>query len=224
MNQLRWLANVAKPTIALALLYSYIDRNGLQPLQYVVRGKKGLPVEQNPKQFQRHWLWRRLRYVYCRIVRLKGHPDAIARGLAAGVFAGCFPIFGFQMIVGAVLGAILRGNIPLALAGTWISNPATYIPIFVFNFHVGTWILGSGHESFHVIQSLQELRELGTDFTLAPLLQGLADLGTNFAVPLFVGSSVVGLCCAASSYAFVNWLVRYVRHHRYPRKISRRSS
>ncbi len=224
MNQLRRLAIATKPAIALALLSSYIERNGLQPLRYVVWGKKSLPAEHNTKQFQHHWLWRRLRYLYCRLVRLKGHPDAIARGLAAGVFAGCFPIFGFQMIAGVVLGAILRGNIPLALAGTWISNPATYIPIFVFNFRIGNWILGAGNASFSVVQSIQELRKLNTGFTLTPLLQELANLGASFAVPMFVGSAVVGLFCAVSSYVFSAWLVRYVRHQRHLQRIGHRSS
>ena len=51
-----------------------------------------------------------------------------ARGLAAGVFMGCFPIFGLQTLLGIALASLVRGNHILAAAGTWISNPLTYIP------------------------------------------------------------------------------------------------
>lgn len=48
--------------------------------------------------------WRRwLRYLYLRLLRMQSSPEEIARGLAAGVFAGCFPIFGFQTLAALLL-------------------------------------------------------------------------------------------------------------------------
>jgi|GEM_PF-600258 len=223
MDQKPWIANVTKPAIALAQINGYLQQHWLQPFQYVM-GIKSTNSTQNARRFKRHWLWRRLRYLYCRFVRLKGHPDAIARGLAAGVFAGCFPIFGFQMLIGGTLAALLRGNIPLALAGTWISNPATYIPIFVFNFHVGTWILNSSFESLAVTQSLKELVALGADFALIPLLKELVALGADFAVPLFLGCTIVGAICAIGSYILGAWFIRYARHRRRTRQTNRSPS
>ncbi|MFO0103826.1 MAG: DUF2062 domain-containing protein, partial [Cyanobium sp.] len=53
-----------------------------------------------------------------------------ARGLAAGIFCGCFPFFGLQTLLGIGLASVLRGNHLLAAAGTWISNPFTYVPLY----------------------------------------------------------------------------------------------
>ena len=62
------------------------------------------------------WLWSQ-----------EGTPGQRARGLAAGVFAGCFPLFGFQTFLGVLFANLLRGNTFLAVVGTWISNPMTYL-------------------------------------------------------------------------------------------------
>jgi hypothetical protein len=88
--------------------------------------------------------WKRwLRYLYLRLLRLQSSPKEIARGLAVGVFAGCFPIFGFQTLAALVLAVPFRGNKLAAAAGTWVSNPFTYVPIYAFNYQVGEWLLGS---------------------------------------------------------------------------------
>lgn len=140
--------------------------------------------------------WRRpLRYYYWRLVRLQGHPEAIARGLACGVFAGLFPIFGLQMIIGVFLAVLLRGNKFLAAAGTWISNPLTYVPIYAFNYHVGKWLLNQ-HDLTNVsLQSQQEVLELGSEII----------------VTLFVGCFAVGLVCAIISYFLGLGLIRRIR-------------
>ena len=162
--------------------------------------------------------WRRLRYFYYRFIRIKDQTNSIARGLAAGVFAGCFPIFGIQMFAGGALAALVRGNIPIAIAGTWISNPVTYIPLFIFNYHVGIWILGTTAESLVATQSLKKLMALGANFALIPLLQELTTLGAGFLVPLFTGCIFVGLICSTTSYGLAQWLLHNGRQRRANRR------
>ena len=77
------------------------------------------------------WLWRQ-----------KGSPGERARGLAAGVFCGCFPFFGLQMMLSVGLASLVRGNRLLAAAGTLVSNPLTYVPLYWFNYTLGCWVLG----------------------------------------------------------------------------------
>ena len=72
------------------------------------------------------WIWQQ-----------EGSPGQRARGLAAGIFCGCFPFFGLQTLLGIALASVVRGNHLLAAAGTWISNPFTYVPLYWFNYHVG---------------------------------------------------------------------------------------
>lgn len=154
---------------------------------------------------------RRLQYLYWRLVRLKGTPKALARGLACGVFAGLFPFAGSQTVLALLLAFILRGNKILAAVGPWISNPFTSVPIYVFNFQVGKWLLNDRSVSELKIHSWEDLK----------------DLGIEIMWPLFVGCVSVGLVCAIFSYFLGLWLIRRVRashhrrrqerwHHKYP--------
>ena len=77
------------------------------------------------------WLWSQ-----------NGSPGERARGLAAGVFCGCFPFFGLQMMLSVGLASLVRGNRLLAAAGTLVSNPFTYVPLYWFNYTLGCWVLG----------------------------------------------------------------------------------
>jgi len=146
---------------------------------------------------------RRWRYYYWRFLRLRGTPESIARGLAAGVFTGLFPAFGLQIIAGVTLATLVRGNKIMAAAGTWISNPITDLPLYALNFQVGRWVLGS-ERTFNP-QSLKSFEHL-------------VQFGTEFAVELLVGSLVMGSVCAVCSYFLT---VRAIRRGRARRRYLR---
>ena len=71
------------------------------------------------------------------IWRKDGSPLFNAKGIAVGVFSGCFPFFGLQTAIGVFLAQIIKGNLILAAIGTWISNPFTYIPLYLLNYKIG---------------------------------------------------------------------------------------
>ena len=78
------------------------------------------------------WLWNQ-----------QGSPSQRAFGFAVGIFSGCFPFFGFQTLMGVFLAKIFKGNRILAAVGTWISNPFTYVPLYYFNYRVGSLLLNT---------------------------------------------------------------------------------
>ncbi|MDE5094321.1 MAG: DUF2062 domain-containing protein [Trichodesmium sp. St11_bin5] len=130
--------------------------------------------------------WNRYgRYLYSRFIRMQGTPEYIARGLALGVFAGLFPIFGLQTIVGIVLATLFQGNKVAAAAGTWVSNPLTYLPIYAINFQVGQWLLKYQEE--FIPESIHSFSEL-------------MQYGTQFITSLFLGCLVMGLIGGILSY------------------------
>ena len=141
---------------------------------------------------------RSLRYYYWRFIRLRGTPEDIARGMAVGVFAGFYPLFGLQIAIAVVLASLCRGSKIAAAAFTWVSNPLTYLPIYAMNFHLGQWILGSQSQSF----TLDDLQSL----------DGISQLGLEFTVTLFFGSTVAALIAGAIAYVGGLWLVRSLRH------------
>ena len=135
------------------------------------------------------WLKIQQRRFYIKVKKLKGKPVTLARGLAIGVFAGCFPFFGIQSIIGVLLATIVRGSKVAAVAGTWISNPLTYVPIYVFNYKVGKFMLGVDSISSQEIDfdSLANFMEFGSTFVIA-LLVGCSVVGAIFSViTYFVG-------------------------------------
>ena len=119
------------------------------------------------------WLWKQ-----------EGTPGQRARGLAAGVFCGCYPFFGLQIVFSVGVATAVRGNHLLAAAGTLVSNPLTYVPLYWFNYLVGCQLLGEGNGSNALAEvSRSTLWAQGWDFTQRILL----------------GSSVVGMLLAIVS-------------------------
>ncbi len=157
------------------------------PLPVIYQDKK--PHHRRHPKRRRSRIKRSWRYFYLRFLRLRGTPRYIARGLAFGVFAGCFPLFGLQTIIGVLLAVIFRGHKLAAAAGTWVSNPLTYLPIFAFNYKVGELLLGFGIGKTQVTfpdnwQSWTELKESGLVFL----------------VTLFFGCLVIGWVAAILTY------------------------
>ena len=119
------------------------------------------------------WLWRQ-----------EGTPAQRARGLAAGVFCGCYPFFGLQIFLSVGVATVVRGNHLLAAAGTLVSNPLTYLPLYWFNYLVGCELLGPG-------QAGTSLAELNRSTLWAQ--------GWEFSQRILLGSSLVGLIFAILS-------------------------
>lgn len=118
---------------------------------------------------------------------MRGTPEYLARGLAVGVFAGLFPFFGFQTLMGVSLAFVFRGHKLLAAAGTWVSNPFTYVPIYLLNYQIGCWLLGSQEplfEDWGSLQTVEDILAVGAEFTLS----------------LLFGCFVVGIISAVFAY------------------------
>ena len=132
------------------------------------------------------WLWQQ-----------EGTPEQRARGLAAGIFCGCFPIFGLQTLVGIAMASVVRGNHLLAAAGTWISNPFTYVPLYWFNYQLGALLLGPGRR-WPGFDALHQ-----SDF---------GEMGWSVISRLMLGSTITGAVCAALGWWLsLNWMLQQQR-------------
>ncbi len=129
-----------------------------------------------------------------------GTPFFNAKGVAVGVFCGCFPFFGFQTLLGLFLARVARGNLFLAAICTWISNPFTYVPLYFFNYKVGSFLLKTSPDIV---------------FDKNILIQELWEQGSIYSLRLILGSALVGLLLAFISGIFTFLL--------YKRKIKKRS-
>ena len=122
-----------------------------------------------------------------------GSPFFNAKGLAIGVFSGCFPFFGFQTLIGIFFAKLAKGNIILAAIGTWISNPFTYIPLYYLNYKVGSFFLNN---------SSNNLNEKSF------VIHDLWKQGRTFSLSLLLGSSCVGLLLALISGSVIFFIYK----------------
>ena len=95
------------------------------------------------------------------------------------------------------MASVVRGNHLLAAAGTWISNPFTYVPLYWFNYRIGALLLGPGRE-WPGFDALHQ--------------EGFNQLGWSVISRLLLGSSITGAVCAALGWWLsLNWLLQQER-------------
>lgn len=129
------------------------------------------------------------------------------RGVAAGAAIGVF--FGFlvpllQIAAAAGLAVLLRANLPVAAAATLVSNPVTYVPIWVAAYRAGSFILGEPADEATAQRRAEALAgQLEGDVgDAAPLRwsERILDVGK----PLLAGLAVFAVLGAALAWALVN--------------------
>lgn len=117
------------------------------------------------------------------------------RSVAGGVWIGFFFAFQplpIQMPAAAATAIWTRVNLPLAVVTTWVSNPLTFYPIYYFNFSVGCLITGI------------DGTWAAADFSLSAIFGEASRL----ALPLFMGSFIVGSVAATAGYWGIRLLWR----------------
>jgi len=124
---------------------------------------------------------------------------SVPRGVAVGIFVGIFALIPGVQIVGAALMCVpFRGNIPLAVAMTFLSIPPTTPFILIGSIWVGS------HLGYHAdISTLMGLMRSG-----ASVGQWMHWLLSDAAPALVVGLFVVSLVSAAVGYFIAVWFWR----------------
>lgn len=134
------------------------------------------------------------------------HRHSVARAFIIGIFWMSIPMPS-QMVASAITAIIFRANLPISVALVWISNPFTMTPIFYFNYLIGTWILD--------IPTLANLNfELSWQWMMTTL--------DHIWLPLYLGSTVVGLVLGTISYVVIQCYWRWHVSHRWQLRQTKR--
>ena len=113
----------------------------------------------------------------------------VASGAAIGLFIGLLiPVA--QILVAASAAVFLRANVPVAVAGTLLSNPLTVPPILFAAYHLGAWVTGSS------IPAAVSLSDPTTFWE---------NLGT-IGMPLLAGLGITASCAAIVAYLLISQL------------------
>ncbi|MBN2343070.1 MAG: DUF2062 domain-containing protein [Deltaproteobacteria bacterium] len=144
------------------------------------------------------------------ILRDKDSPHKIALGMALGIFIGFLPIMGIQMAVVTLFALPLRGNLKAALAGVWISNPITFIPLYWLNYQFGTLFFSHRRVSWEEFGG-EMVKASNWDWgAVKASIYSLLNMGADVFIPLWVGSAILALIFGVIAYfASYRWVVFY---------------
>jgi uncharacterized protein len=69
------------------------------------------------------------------------HRGSVSLGIAIGAVTGLIP-GPVQILLAILISIPLRANVLAAAAGTFVTNPLTFIPLYMFAFSMGTLVTG----------------------------------------------------------------------------------
>ncbi|WP_035609234.1 DUF2062 domain-containing protein [Haloferula sp. BvORR071] len=156
----------------------------------------------------RHWwqditqaLFERRLWMPCR--------DTVATGLTIGMFFAVMPL-PMQMIFAGVVAMRFHSNVPIAMAACWLSNPLTNIPLFLFQYWLGSKVasvIGLQLPEIHWFQNfLHWLSESKGVEIPKHILNGSAG-------DFFLGILLSGILFAAITYPLVHLFSALMPHH-----------
>lgn len=164
--------------------------------------------------------WRRLWHVSAkalrRVLHLDDTPYRIAAGCAGGIFSSTLPIFG-QTFIGMAVAKLLRGSVLASLPWSWLSNPATTLPIWYGGYRLGLWLMPGDQTAIGYDAMVQRL----STFDQAGWQAGWSMLGTtllDILAPLWLGTSVMGIALAIPSGLAIHAVVVAVQRRRADRR------
>tara|TARA_B100001996_G_C18541937_1_gene547244 strand:+ start:27 stop:536 length:510 start_codon:yes stop_codon:yes gene_type:complete len=126
---------------------------------------------------------------------------SFCRAIAIGFFLGWMPMM-FQMIPAAYLAVIFRANLPLSLAGVWISNPITMAPMMYFAYLFGNSVLS--------------LNPIYSEFKLNS--EWIMNALSNIWEPLLIGTLIIGIASSVIGYLLMHISWKIYAYSRLKRK------
>ena len=161
--------------------------------------------------------YRRFRYIYLRLIRLRGHPHELALGMAFGIFSGMMPTMPFHIIIAVSLALVFKASKITAAAGVWICNPVTIYLVYKYCYRIGSLILGFDHNTkilAPVVEAINHGELLGV---VTEILGG----GGMVVAAFLLGGIVLGIIFATPSYFIFFYFFKALISWRKSRKLSK---
>ena len=114
---------------------------------------------------------------------------SVARAALIGLFWAMIPM-PFQMVPAAIFAVLLRANIIIAVAGVWVSNPFTMVPLLYASYRIGCILLN--------LPVNFEISQLSMDHLFSNIHLFLA--------PIYLGSVIVGILAGTAGF-LLSWLI-----------------
>jgi uncharacterized protein (DUF2062 family) len=148
------------------------------------------------------------------VLRIEGSPERIALSFAVGVFIAFFPIFGIHTLLVILASFLFRLSFPLMLAGAFVNNPWTIVPMYAGALALGLGLTGTPGR----VPDLESIFGGGHGMVEAAGRM-LAEL-QPLLWPFVFGCLVLGLAAALLAYFGMHRLVRWAQRRRSPEAAS----
>jgi len=140
---------------------------------------------------------------------------SVPRGVALGIIVGIFLMIpGIQVAGAALLALPCRANVPIAMAMTFLSNPATTPFILYLSIIIGNHFIG-GQVDLGTVNDM-----IGHGASLSEWAQWLASAA---APALIAGLFVISIIAAVVGYLAASFLWRYWIGHKWSLRIRHRA-
>lgn len=118
-----------------------------------------------------------------------------------GLFIGLLPL-PLQTVIATLAAILFRVNLPVAVAAVFVTNPLTWVPVYIFEYQLGILMLELPREAFSI--------EMSWRWVLEEL--------PRYWRPLLLGSLVTATLVASTAYVFVSVAWRLTVAARYRRR------
>ncbi len=135
----------------------------------------------------------RLRRFLIWLIRLRGSPQAIARGVAIGMIVAFTPTIGFQTLIALGVATLLNANRPVSIVPTWLTNPFTIPPVYAFTYYLGSFFW-PGPEPASVTRAIRAAAKEVESLDFLAFREQLGvflDLGLDVFMPMWIGGLIV---------------------------------
>jgi uncharacterized protein (DUF2062 family) len=162
------------------------------------------------QRWKQRWFMRPFRLILEHPAYWTLNRRSVTRAVALGLFISFVPL-PIHIFVAAVAALALRLNVPAAIAGTFLANPLTMVPMYISAYWVGCQLLGI---AFHNISFELSWNWLTT--ALIPIWK-----------PFLLGCLILGTCAAIAGYITLGgiWHLSLVlKYHKRKEDSARRES
>ncbi len=164
--------------------------------------------------------WGRLRKRATAVLHLDEEPSRLAVGMAAGVFIGVTPFYGLHTFLALLVAWAFGLNKAATITGTWLNLPWFAPFVYAFCLRLGEAVISGDWSGFSLAsvhglaQSVGGLLQASPWETAGTLWEAIWGMLFHASVPLFVGTTIVGLVLAVAAYFITLEAVRDVRRLR----------
>ena len=150
---------------------------------------------------------RTCKYLYYKLLRVKGTPHSIGISVAIGIFTAFaipdFVLWG-KTIASVSFALKLKANPAIAYAVTWISNPFTDLIIYPTFCYIGSRLLGYN-------LTLEYIKNTIINLVHNCSWSQFWQLGSQLAISFIVGGILFGIIGAGIGYLIVSEIIKKKR-------------